>query len=296
MNDGSQPEGTLPEGDNMGEDRSSGPTPVESSDSKIAWCTIIFMLLGVLFIVFCGILLVLCLQKRRRPQEVATTTTAITEAAAMTTTTSKGEDPEARAGSIVDVHLANEDASASNDNFWAFMIMAVSAMAALSLSIVTHTSCEYMDVDNEYDSDFSSIGLWSVALTYDGSTGTGGDDTCYSNVVRNVDGRDEFEDFDVNTALQIARVAGIIATTLGGIFFVSMIMSVIFSSTLAKQLFRPWLSVLLLLVAFCQALTLSLAASQPCDADTCFIDLGAISACTAGLHWLVCAFAVLVVS
>eukprot|EP00977_Amphora_coffeiformis_P010624 scaffold2501_cov174-Amphora_coffeaeformis.AAC.20 len=220
MNDGSQPEGTLPEGDNMGEDRSSGPTPVESSDSKIAWCTIIFMLLGVLFIVFCGILLVLCLQKRRRPQEVATTTTAITEAAAMTTTTSKGEDPEARAGSIVDVHLANEDASASNDNFWAFMIMAVSAMAALSLSIVTHTSCEYMDVDNEYDSDFSSIGLWSVALTYDGSTGTGGDDTCYSNVVRNVDGRDEFEDFDVNTALQIARVAGIIATTLGGIFFV----------------------------------------------------------------------------
>ena len=279
-NDSSQPD----------DNAESGPTPIESS-SHTAWLTITFMLLGILVLVFCSILLFVYLRKKRLPLVMVRSSTMVPAVS----TTSKGEGEELGAEPIVDVMLAHEDITVRIHKFWAFIIMAISAIVALSLSIVTHTSCEYMEVDTEYGSGFLSLGLWSVALTYDGSTGSGGDGTCYSNVVWDVEGRDDL-DFEVNAALQIARVAGIIATTFGGIFFVSMITSHAFSSTLSKQLFRPWLSVILLLVAFCQGLTLSLGASQPCHNETCFIDVGAVSACTAGLHWLVCAFAVLIVS
>lgn len=293
MNNDLAPEDRPPDG-TVGGDVVSGQTntQVETSHSEIAWRMIVFLFLGVLFLVFCGILLFLLGRKRRRPQ-VATTTSVL--GVEKRTVSETNEQQEVEAEPIADAQLSHQDTNADGKDIWAFSIMALSAMVALPLSIVTHTICEYVNIDNDNDPDFLSIGLWSVALSYDGTTRSGGEGRCYSNVVRDVEGRDEFDDFEVDAALQVARVAGLIATILGGLFFLAMILSAVFS-ILRKPLFRIWLSVLLLLVAFCQVLTLTLATSQPCDTYACYFDHGAVSACTACGYWLVCALAVCVVS
>lgn len=104
----------------------------------------------------------------------------------------------------------------------------------------------------------------------------------------------------------MARSAGILATTVGGIVVMVRLLAEVgagvavggsgaAATTIQQGIFRPWLGFILLVVAACQLLTLLVAATDECAKSECGLQLGAISAITATLYWLLGALTVFVV-
>eukprot|EP00977_Amphora_coffeiformis_P025954 scaffold23287_cov175-Amphora_coffeaeformis.AAC.7 len=258
------------------------------SASQTAWGTLTGMTLLLIFVVFCGTLLLLYYQKKQTLQ----VPTAWIDPAVPAPTTSDGgyknDDQEAtcKVEPIVDAQISVQQLKLdTKPSFWAFLIMGLSAMVAFLFSILTHTSCELMDTED--DSNFLSLGLWSVALAYDGATGTGGDGFCYSSLEGHVDGRNDFDDFEVDASLKVARAAGLVATVLGGVFILSLILAVVVPSFMPqRRLFRPWFLVTLLVTSFCQLLSLVVASGDTCDTLDCRLGFGGLWAIVSGAYWL----------
>mmetsp|Transcript_12214 Transcript_12214/g.15971 ORF Transcript_12214/g.15971 Transcript_12214/m.15971 type:complete len:272 (-) Transcript_12214:114-929(-) len=163
-------------------------------------------------------------------------------------------------------------------------VLPLALAVAFSLSVFTQTTCAYFEVTVE--KEFLSIGIWSVSVPYDGNLG--GEGICYSTFKK--------DDFEVDASMVVARVAGILASVIGGLFL--LIVAVDLASfgpdTVSQLLYKgsATFGALLLIAGVCQSLTLLVGATDQCDSSLCHIDAGALSAITAAAYWILCAFCV----
>eukprot|EP00522_Entomoneis_paludosa_P001884 CAMPEP_0172469360 /NCGR_PEP_ID=MMETSP1065-20121228/63567_1 /TAXON_ID=265537 /ORGANISM="Amphiprora paludosa, Strain CCMP125" /LENGTH=324 /DNA_ID=CAMNT_0013227019 /DNA_START=72 /DNA_END=1042 /DNA_ORIENTATION=- len=199
---------------------------------------------------------------------------------------------------------AEEEAVATSQTTSFFRLVALLAcFMAWSLSIVTHTTCAFLSVDEDsfsYDDEtwkqYETVGLWKVALprNFDGQGFE--NNQCLSNFRNTVSVRvwddnnnnDDYTETSVtimepSPALITARVGGIVSSTVGGI-----VMVILFLSCLVPRwvrLVNTKLTTNLLVVAMMgQCLTLVLLAlPETCDSntDSCHWDRGALMAATA---------------
>jgi hypothetical protein len=249
-----------------------------SSSSEIAWGTISFLILWCLGLLLLGTVLALGWQNNKRLRATSTNASAAVQ-----------EEPDVEASK--NNHQEQTDdfvvASSYHDRGPSRLSLAIpmfAAVTAFCVSILSHTSCEYLLLLEQDNAELLSLGLWKVAYAYDDSraAGLGGQDQCYSNF--------RSADFQVDTALTVARVAAVLASTIGGICMLVLLYYNIIASAKLGSLGR--LAWPLLAAAFFQGLTLSIHASDQCLASaSCSLEYGALSAITSTFYWFLCAVA-----
>lgn len=288
-----------PTGGGGGSDGEAVMSMDSSSSSGINWAMISVLILWALGLVLLGIVLARVRQETRRRRD-ATSTNAST-AAAM-------QEPDVEASNKINdqheqqqqqqqeqadavavlVSSSSATRSSSSSRRSSLAIPLFSAVTAFCISIVPHTSCDYLELsEDDSNGDLLSLGLWNVAYVNGKAPDLGGGEhECYSNF--------RTAEFQVDTALTVARVAAILASTIGGICMLVLLYSTIVSSSSggSKQLGRRRFVWPLLVAAFCQGLTLSIHASHQCqDSASCNVDTGAIMAITSTFYWFLCAVA-----
>jgi hypothetical protein len=235
------------------------------------WRVICFSILWALGLALLLALLLIFIQEHRR-RPVTNTTTATATATATATDDVENQDKDQDSGP--------HQQSGPPQHPWyrnAVVIPTLTAAIAFSLSVVPHTSCEFMQLS--YGRELISIGLWSVA--YDKNGDFGGEGICYSNF--------RTDTFSVDSALTVARVSAILACIVGGIALLVLLYCVLSGHTsLVRRLTGPFL-----MAAFVQGLTLVVHTTDQCMASPeCYADYGSISCITALCFWLLSAFGV----
>jgi hypothetical protein len=261
--------GTLPDNTSMQPTATNGGDNDSASD--IDWEGIAFFLLGILGLF---LLFTLIFVWRRAPKNRGTADHA--------------DDVEARREN--DPQLAHDSESTAGclPNGIASLLPFCAAVIATCLSIVPHTSCDFMDLYE--DGTIESIGLWRNAYERDGSDDFGGENQCYSHF-RNFP--EQLDKFDVDPALKVARAFAILASTLGGLCMLVLLFTCV-SSRLGVSAVRC-MAVPLLLTAIFQALTLSALGTDYCESsNSCELGMGFTFSIEATFYWMLCAFGVLV--
>jgi hypothetical protein len=251
-----------------------------SSSSEINWAVTSFLILWSLGLVLLGTVLALVWQDKKRLR-------ANTNASGAAVVQEPAEDVEASSKNNHDEQAAVLLVSLSPGSRLSLAIAMFAAVTAFCVSIVPHTSCEYLELsENDRDGELISLGLWKVAYAYNRTNEDfGGENKCYSNF--------RTTDFQVDTALTVARVAAILSSTIGGICMLVLLYSNLAYSS-SKLLSLRRLAWPLLVAAFFQGLTLSIHASDQCQASTsCNVDNGALAAITSTFYLFLCAVAIL---
>jgi hypothetical protein len=265
MSTNSTPSGEIPGAGASSTGASTFATQVVSesdSHAEINWATISFMFLWCLGMVLLGAVLALAWQDKRR----------------LRAANASVQEQDIEASNKNNNEQEQADVSSFSGSCLSLVIPMFAALTAFCSSIVPHLSCEYLGLSEENDRELISLGLWKVVYS-----GYGGEGICLSNF--------RTTSFQVDAALTIARVAAILASTIGGICMLVLLYTVASSGKLdgQRRLVGP-----LLVATFFQGLTLSIHASDQCQASTsCYVDNGALSAMTSTFYWFLCAVAIL---
>lgn len=163
-----------------------------TSSAEFNWRVTAFMLLWLLFMGLVLFVLLFSYCKNGKKQQ-NDSTPSVTAAPATAVALPKDNESNVEGGNInvvvaeeiVDVQLRTDNSSTNDSSSGKnsrksiiYLIMVFSFLVALPLSIVVHTTCEYVGVDE--DPDFLSLGLWTAVLTYNSLTNKGGEGVCYS--------------------------------------------------------------------------------------------------------------------
>jgi hypothetical protein len=240
-----------------------------NSYSEINWAAISVKFLWCLGMVLLGAVLALAWQDKRR----------------LRAANASSQEQDIEASNMNNNEQEQADVSSFTGACLYLAIPMFTALTAFYSSIVPHMSCEYLGLSEEDDHELISLGLWKVVYSYDNISGFSGEGICLSNF--------RTASFQVDAALTIARVAAILASTIGGICMLVLLNTVASSGKLdgQRRLVEP-----LLVATFFQGLTLSIHASDQCQASTsCYVDNGALSAMTSTFYWFLCAVAILCV-
>ncbi|KAG7370640.1 hypothetical protein IV203_019210 [Nitzschia inconspicua] len=172
-----------------------------------------------------------------------------------------------------------------------FLVVTLATLIAFSLSVSVHTSCSILDrIDYNINDVVVSYGLWKANMPR--LFGDSYENTCYSTF--------RVPYFDVQAPLVVARVAAVLATLLGGIWFLVTV-KISANRYLAikqedggctKKLFIRFAFVLAL-TAITQILPLVLMVTNLCPltSNSCDLGYGAVSIITAAAYWLLAAIA-----
>lgn len=254
-------------------DTNSAVGEFTNSQSETSWQTILFFFFWLAFLCLLGAIVFIITHDRMKRE------TENEEAAT-------SEDPEQPSPPRMPKRRGSRwscDAPSSPTSKLGLGLTSLCAAVGLAFSIVPHVTCNYLDLEDD-QTGILKAGIWSVAHQYDSSSGTGGDNVCYSTV--NVDW------FDVDDNLRLARVSAVVATSLGGLSFLVLLSSVSVCQKTMKFLLRCLWLPLVLAFAF-QLATLLIQESFPCNgSDSCSIEWGGYSAITAAAYWLLAAFAI----
>ena len=204
------------------------------------------------------------------------------------------------------------------------------SFVALVLSIIVHSTCEFVSVDHyQYSSTYGrspgvlAMGIWSLQYVYycDDITGYcfGGDDTCYA--YGSFYGR--FAISEASPVHRIVRATSILATVVGGIMLLIFVAVFLCNNQTIKNLFgggggggstdnndddsgnrnnssktrrsrqlRKMLSRTIWIVTILQFSTLMLFVTKECKYGSgCGISLGSLSAITSTIYWCICGIA-----
>ncbi|KAG7370641.1 hypothetical protein IV203_019211 [Nitzschia inconspicua] len=91
------------------------------------------------------------------------------------------------------------------------LVVTLATLIAFSLSVAVHTSCSILDPIDDDINDVASYGLWKAKMLRLFGDSHDDDTCCYSTF--------RVPYFDAQAPLVVARVAAVIATSLGGVWF-----------------------------------------------------------------------------
>jgi len=236
----------------------------ESSSSGVNWWNIVFQILTLLGLLLVVLAIVFAVKNRRQQTSSAQT--------------AGDDDPEVQAE-------IDPPSSFSLFPYGAVtLIPGFAATVAFSMSVLAHTSCEFLSFydDRLGEPELDSLGIWYIAYVYNSDTRTYWDRTCVSYP----------DDIVIDASMMTARVTAILASTLGGFSMLIYLFSAA-SGSCGRPILR-WVALPVLITAVFQMMTMLLVGTERAQGDTSLNNGGAASLTAVG-YWLIAAFTMILV-
>ena len=200
----------------------------------------------------------------------------------------KGRREGARAVSRdVETPPNSDDGSGKTESRIIVLLPTLAAFIAFVLSIVPHTSCNFVRVNpwSSYDDHpFYSMGLWRAEFIYNSTARFGGEDECYSYRAYEEEVLDG-DNYEMSTAIRMARASSILAILLGGMSLLVLLYAAFDHAQQIRWHLRK-LCLPLFMATIFQALTFNFLLTNECQEGAyCNIHDGGLAAVTATMYW-----------